>query len=226
MEIRDNEGELLYKDSAPTIEMTLRGALEKKISLKNAYLRNISFSRESLKGADLQGANLINADLERSDFKGANLEDALFINADLEGACLDRANIENTQFQGARLKNASINDASVNRLTDFSNADLRGAFLIRVNLKGVSLKGAILNGAYITKTKINQAHKVGIYCKWTHGITDGKINVGCESRTAEEWKAFFKSDDIIETRRGAEEFTQIKAVVFAYIAYLEILKNS
>jgi len=49
-------------------------------------------------------------------------------------------------------------------------------------------------------------------CKW-HVLIDSKenkIHIGCESRTVEEWDAFFASDDTIETERDTEQFRRIE----------------
>jgi len=63
-----------------------------------------------------------------------------------------------------------------------------------------------------------------MYCKWSHGIIDGKIKIGCKVKTIEEWEAFLNSDEVIETPRNTPEFKQIEAVIRAHIAYLTTLK--
>jgi hypothetical protein len=65
-----------------------------------------------------------------------------------------------------------------------------------------------------------------MYCKWTHGITENKIHIGCEKRTIEEWDLFFSSNDIITTQRDTKEFKQIQAIFEAYKAYLLFLNGS
>ena len=64
-----------------------------------------------------------------------------------------------------------------------------------------------------------------MYCKWSHGITDGMIHIACDKRTIEEWDEFFASDKIIQTERDTEEFKQIQAVYNAYNAYLLTFKS-
>ena len=65
-----------------------------------------------------------------------------------------------------------------------------------------------------------------MYCKWTHGITNGNlIHIGCKQRTIEEWDLFFKSDDKITTERNTTEFKRIEAVYLAYKAYLTHLQS-
>ena len=115
-------------------------------------------------------------------------------------------------------KEATIKDAikeAVKRDANLSDAYLSGANLSDANLSDANLSGADLRGA----------NKIPIYCKWSHGITEGKIHIGCEKRTIDEWDVFFASNDEIETPRNRDEFKQIEAVYNAYKAYLQTLKN-
>ena len=94
--------------------------------------------------------------------------------------------------------------------------DLHKKWLL--NEKGgerADLSGADLSGA----------NKLPMYCKWTHGITDGLIHIGCEKRSIEEWDIFFESEEIIETPRNNDDFIQIQAVYNAYKAYLLTFKK-
>ena len=113
---------------------------------------------------------------------------------------------------------ATIKDAieeAAKRNTNLSGADLSDA-----NLSGADLSDANLSGA-----NLSGAEKISIHCKWTHGITDGMVHIGCKKRTIEEWDAFFASNDEIETPRNTDEFKQIEAVYNAYKAYLQTLEN-
>lgn len=96
-------------------------------------------------------------------------------------------------------------------------------------IKGTVLKalkqGAYLIGAYLRGADLEGAIKIPIYCKWSHGVTDGFIHIGCEKRSVDDWKKFLDSDEVIETKRDTQEFKQIKAVICAYIAYLETLND-
>ena len=129
--------------------------------------------------------------------------------ADLSGADLIGAYLNGAYLRGADLNGADLNGA------DLSGADLNGAELRGADLRGADLRGADLRGAT----------KVPMYCKWTHGITDSMVHIGCEKRTIEEWDEFFASDDVIQTERNTEEFKQIQAVYNAYKAYLLTFKN-
>ena len=89
------------------------------------------------------------------------------------------------------------------------------ANLTRANLTDADLTGADLTGAI----------KIPMHCKWSHGITDNMIHIGCEKRTIEDWDKFFAQNEVIESERGTPEFKQIEAVYNAYKAYILTLNN-
>jgi hypothetical protein len=135
---------------------------------------------------------------------GANLG-----GANLRGANLGGANLEGANLEGANLRGAYL-----------GGANLEGA-----NLGGANLEGANLGGAYLRGANLGGANKLPIYCKWTHGITENKIHIGCKKRTIKEWDLFFNGNDIIETQRDTQGFKQIQAVFEAYKAYLNFLND-
>jgi len=124
----------------------------------------------------------------------------------------------------ADLRDEDLRDADL-RDADLRDADLRDADLRDADLNGANLSYANLNGANLSYANLNGAIKMPMYCKWTHGITDGMIHIGCEKRTIEQWDEFFASDEIIETKRNTDEFKQIQAVYNAYKAYLLTFKS-
>jgi len=93
------------------------------------------------------------------------------------------------------------------------------------NLSYANLSSADLSYADLSSADLSSAVKVSMHCKWTHGITnENLIHIGCEKRTVKEWDAFFKSDEVISTKRNTIEFKQIRAVYEAYKAYLKYTK--
>ena len=122
---------------------------------------------------------------------------------------LEKAVKKGVSLEGANLENANLEDAKL------INANLENANLINANLINANLRDANL---------IN-ANKIPMYCKWSHGMTNGLIHIGCEKRSIEDWKIFLNSNEKIETSRDTQEFKQIKAVICAYIAYLEVLNS-
>ena len=119
--------------------------------------------------------------------------------------------VEQAVKNGASLNGASLDGAS-----------LDGAYLDGASLNGASLNGASLDGA----KNLDKTVKLPMYCKWTHGITNGNlIHIGCEKRNIEEWDLFFASDKIILTERNTPEFKQIQAVYEAYKSYLNFLSK-
>jgi len=126
---------------------------------------------------------------------------------------------ERANLIGANLIGANLIDA------DLRGADLSGAYLSDADLRGSNLSGAYLIDAYLRGADLIGAIKVPMYCKWSHGITDGLIHIGCEKRSIEEWDSFFESEEIIETPRNNDDFIQIQAVYNAYKAYLLTFKK-
>jgi uncharacterized protein YjbI with pentapeptide repeats len=165
-------------------------------------------------GANLRWANLRWANLEGADLRGADLRGADLRWADLRRARLEGANLEGADLEGADLRGADLRGANL-RWANLRGANLRGANLRGANLEGANLEGADLEGAV----------KLPIFCKWSHGITDETINIGCETRSIEDWDLFFKSTEVIKTERDTTEFRQIEAVYLAYKAYLTHLNN-
>jgi hypothetical protein len=114
---------------------------------------------------------------------------------------------------------------------DLSGANLIDANLIDANLRGANLiganlRGADLRGANLIDANLRGAIKVPIYCRWTHGITQGNlIHIGCEKRTIEEWDLFFAGNEVLTTQRDTQEFKQIQAVYESYKAYLTFLNK-
>ena len=125
-----------------------------------------------------------------------------------------KANLIGADLRGANLRGADLRGANL------IGADLRGANLIGANLRGANLIGANLIGA-----NLRGAVKIPIFCKWSHGITDKMIHIGCEKRSIEDWEKFFASNDVITTERNTDEFKQIEAVYNAYKSYILTLNK-
>ena len=99
--------------------------------------------------------------------------------------------------------------------SDLMGADLRGA-----NLRGANLRGADLRGA-----NNKELAYLPIFCKWSNSIIGNKIQIGCKTKTIEEWEEFFNSDEEFETKRGTDDFKQIQAVFESYKAYINFLNQ-
>ena len=137
--------------------------------------------------------------------------------ANLSGANLSRADLSGANLSGANLYGANLSWANL------SGANLSGANLSWANLYWANLSGANLSWADLSGADLHGAIKMPITCKWSHGITDGLIHIGCEKRSIEDWDKFFASDEVITTERNTHEFKQIQAVYEAYKAYLNFL---
>ena len=175
--------------------------------------------RANLRGADLTCADLIRADLIGANLGGANLE-----GANLRGANLTRADLTRANLRGADLEGANLGGANL------GCANLRGAYLVRADLEGADLEGADLRGANLEGANLEGAdlegaNKIPIYCKWSIGITDGKIHIGCKKMSIDDWDKFFASDEVFTTPRNTDEFKRIEACYNAYKAYLLTLQG-
>jgi hypothetical protein len=94
------------------------------------------------------------------------------------------------------------------------------------NTMKITVELAVKSNANLRNANLRNAKKIPMYCKWTHGITNGNlIHIGCEKRSIEEWDLFFNSDKKLTTERNTTEFKQIEAVYLAYKAYLTHLKS-
>jgi hypothetical protein len=202
-----------------------------KIEIKDRFTNKVIYccEAETIKeaieqavrtNANLENANLVNADLVNADLRNADLRNANLENADLRNAYLRNANLVNADLRNANLENANLRNA------DLRNADLRNANLVNANLVNAYLENADLRNADLRNANLENVNKLPIYCKWSHGITNGNlIHIGCEKRTIEEWDLFFNSDEKLSTERGTQEFKQIQAVFEAYKGYLNFLNK-
>jgi len=150
------------------------------------------------------------------------LKEAIKSDADLRYANLRNADLRNADLRNADLRYADLSNANL-RNADLRNADLRNADLRNADLSNANLRNADLRNADLSNANLRNAIKVPMYCKWSFGITGDKINIGCENKTIKEWDKFFKSNEVIETERGSEEFKQIEAVYKGLKAYLNHL---
>ena len=128
-----------------------------------------------------------------------------------------RANLSGANLSGVDLSGANLSWANL------SWVDLSGACLSDANLSGANLSGVDLSGATLSGANLSGA-TMPIFCKWSsHGIVDGKIRIGCEIRSVEDWDSFFASDEVITTPRDTDEFKRIRAVYESYKYYLTFL---
>ena len=97
MEIKTNDGTILYKCNCETIADALTAAVKSGADLGGADLRGAN-----LFGANLGGANLGGADLGGADLRGANLGGANLGGAYLGGANLFGANLRGANLGGAK----------------------------------------------------------------------------------------------------------------------------
>lgn len=113
------------------------------ISLRDADLRNINFTKARLRSVDFRNAYLMNATMTHGDFLQSNLHGAILHNAGMVGA-----NFDGSILKSADMKNSSLRQASL------QNADLTQSNLYRVRLIETNLSGTSLNGANLKSAEI------------------------------------------------------------------------
>jgi hypothetical protein len=111
------------------------------------------------------------------------------------------------------------------RYADLSSADLRSADLSSANLRSADLSSANLRSADLRSVKNKEEANLPIYCKWNHSVIADKIQIGCKTKTIEDWDSFFKSEEVYSTERNTDDFKQIQAVYESYKAYLNFLSK-
>ena len=88
IEIKKNDGTVLYQSNVNTIKLAVEEAIDKKINLSYADLRYADLRDANLRDADLRDANLRYADLRDANLRDADLRDANLRDADLSDANL------------------------------------------------------------------------------------------------------------------------------------------
>jgi len=126
------------------------------VSLNEADLRTVNWSRADLHEADLRGANLGGANLRGANLHGADLSGADLILADLYRAHLGEANLSKADLRQANLLRANLHKVNLSG-DDLSNANLRGAILFKADLSGAYLWRANLRKATLLDADLRKA---------------------------------------------------------------------
>ena len=82
------------------------------------------------------------------------------------------------------------------------------------NLEYANLRNANLRNAKNKKNAI-----LPIFCKWSYGIKEDLIVIGCKQKTIKEWDIWFNSNEEYSTRRNTDDFKQIEAVYNSLKSY-------
>jgi len=107
--------------------------------------------------------------------------------------------LSNTNLRKANLRNANLYNASL-RDANLYNANLYNADLCDANLRNANLRDASLRNVGLC-----------LCGHWTIQIHSEKtLSIGCKRKSIAEWNKFFKSKEIIETKRGTSEFKEIE----------------
>jgi len=135
-EIKDrHSGRVLFETEAETLKDALEEAVELRVNLWGADLRN----------ADLGGACLAQAELSDADFSGASLFKAVLWKSSLIGARFCNVDLRYANVRYAKLKKAVLRNSEL-ICTCFLESNLAQADFRGSNLNGAELQGANLTG--------------------------------------------------------------------------------
>jgi uncharacterized protein YjbI with pentapeptide repeats len=114
------------------VNADLSGVDFSRINLVGAFLSGVDLSRADLSGAYLVGVKLIVADLSEADLSGADLVEAKLIIADLSeanlsGVFLHRADLHRANLSGANLHRADLSGANLDGAKNLSNQQIKSA---------------------------------------------------------------------------------------------------
>ncbi len=109
-------------------------------------------------------------------------------------------------------------------LAETKNADVEVSESGWVIWKGGDFLGGYFRGGYFLGGEFRGGIMMPL-CKWVYGFDhDGKIKIGCKSKSLEDWQKWFDSDEEYSTKRGTEDFKKIRACFEAAKAYLIAMK--
>ena len=177
--------------------------LKEKLALHKEWLLGNNGKRLDLRYVNLSCANLKHANLKHADLRYVNLSCANLKHADLSGADLSGADLSGTDLKHADLSCANLSCANL------KYANLSGTNLKYANLKYADLKYCIGNNREIKSLQL------GTYLiSYTKDI----LNIGCQSYSHSEWRAF--SDSIIlemDRKKALDWWNLNKTIVFELI---------
>lgn len=157
---------------------------ESIVSLKQANLNKINFSRASIEQADLREAYLNTSDLSFANLGFSNLSGAYLNTASLSGANLNGVDLSKAHLYRANLSKTriGIHDpyTAILEGANFSKAhlweaDLSEADLWEANFKGSDLSGANLSRANLSGADFSEANLSGTLMQGVKGLTTEEL---------------------------------------------------
>ena len=208
-----------YECENNSIKKTVEHAVKKRINLSYSNLSDSNLSYSNLSGSNLRGSNLSGSNLRGSNLSDSNLSDSN----------LSYSNLSYSNLRGSNLSDSNLSDSNLS-YSNLSGSNLRGSNLSYSNLSGSNLRGSNLSdsnlrGSNLSYSRNTESAYLPIFCKWSNSIIGNKIQIGCKTKTIEEWEEFFNSDEEFETKRGTDDFKQIQAVFESYKAYINFLNQ-
>ena len=169
------------------------------------------------------GKVLFTYEKENATIKDA-VEQAVKEKVSLNYANLDSANLDSANLRSANLCSANLYSANLES-ANLDSANLRSANLDSANLYSANLYSANLYSANLRSVLNKETAYLPIFCKWSFSIAGEKIQIGCKTKTIEEWDLFFASNEVYSTERNTDDFKQIQAVYNGLKSYLLTLQQ-
>ena len=169
------------------------------------------------------GKVLFTYEKENATIKDA-VEQAVKEKVSLNYANLDSANLDSANLRSANLSSANLYSANLDS-ANLDSANLRSANLDSANLYSANLYSANLYSANLRSVLNKETAYLPIFCKWSFSIAGEKIQIGCKTKTIEEWDLFFASNEVYSTERNTDDFKQIQAVYNGLKSYLLTLQQ-
>ena len=146
------------------------------------------------------------------EFRGGEFRGGYFLGGEFRGGQFRGGQFRGGQFRGGQFRGGQFRGGEF-RGGYFLGGEFRGGYFLGGEFRGGEFRGGEFRGGVMMPL-----------CRWVYGFTaEGKIKIGCEVKTIEEWESFFASTETKTTPRGTIAFKKIQASFKAAKAYLEYM---
>ena len=80
-------------------------------------------------------------------------------------------------------------------------------------MNGIWHNGTWKFGIWYNGVKLKVKYVFSTNCKWKITYSDTEINIGCTSKTIDEWVTWLDTDEVFETPRDSEQFIPIRNAI-------------
>jgi len=155
--------------------------VKNKHNMVDVDLSNADFRYMNFKGIDFSNANFHNCNFRNINITSTNFSMAIFSNADFSNANFYGSVFVNTDFSYADFLNANFKEVCLHDYT-FHNIDCTGANFINTKIDVSPLYDINSKDAKLDHKLIKIYGSRDLFCYY-----NGRIKIGCECHTIEEW---------------------------------------